>query len=426
VAIKETARQLAAAERAIVLFGQGITRQPGGHGAVSALADLALLTGLYTKPGSGLNPLCEAANETGVVEMGAAPEYLPGLIEAGDAAGRRHFRELWKEEVPATAGWTVMEMLEQARRGRLKALYLVGEDPLGMLPAAAGVREALGSLELLVCQDLFLTETAKLAGIVLPSSSFAEKEGSMTNQEGCVQRIRRALEPVGESLPDWEIFTQLAGALGVPLEYASASEISDEITRAVPSFKIARAASGPPETGRPDPEQIQRYLAGVEEAELRARYQCDPAPAAAGGQSVVVTGAAMTLEIGQSLFHSGTFSRHAAELQKLEPEGRLQLNPIDAERLGVEDGDLVRISLVVGGAGGAEAVVPIVRRAKIPPGLCRFPVHFPEAGVRDLADWSVDPVTGAPYFRSGRVRVERVDALPAPAGRARAAHKGEA
>ena len=390
-AIKEAARQLATAERAVILFGQGITRQAGGYDAVLTLADLAILTGLYAKEGSGLNPLCEENNEMGVVEMGAAPEYLPGLIEVQDAAGRQRFRELWKEELPAAAGWSLVEMLEQARRGRLKALYLVGEDPLGSLPASSGVREALRSLDLLICQDPFLTETGKMAHIVLPASTFAEKEGTFTNHEGRVQRVRRAIEPVGESLPDWEIFSQLAGALGYPLEYASATEITDEINRVVPSYATAGS--------HPDPDAIRRYLSGVDEAACSARYR---AAAPSLGKAPAAT---LRLIIGQSLFHSGKLSRRAVELDKIEPAGRLQLNPGDAERLGLEEGDPVRVRPVDGQA--AEIVAPIARRAKIPPGSCRFHGHFAEAGLRHLVDWSVDPVTHVPYFRSGRVVVER-------------------
>ncbi|MEW6323919.1 MAG: NADH-quinone oxidoreductase subunit NuoG [Nitrospirota bacterium] len=404
--IKEAARRLASAERAVILFGQGITRQAGGYEAVGALADLAILTGLYAKEGSGLNPLCEENNEMGVAEMGAAPEYLPGLMDAQDPAARQRFRELWKEELPAGAGWSLAEMLEQARQGRLKALYLVGEDPLGGLPALSGVREALQSLELLICQDLFLTETGKAAHIVLPASSFAEKEGTVTNHEGRVQKIRRAIEPVGESLPDWELFSQLAGALGYPLEYASAGEITEEIGRAVPGYG---------DQARSDHDAIRRYVATVGEEALRARYQAPAAPTGRKGPA-----AAWQLIIGQSLYHSGKLSRRASELQKIEPAGRLQLNPQDADRLGVEEGDMVRMRRADGNGAAGDVLVPVARRPKIPPGSCRFPGHFAEAGVRHLADWSVDPVTHVPYFRSGRVLIERAPAAGAclPASRA--------
>jgi len=493
-AIKTAARRLANAERAVIVFGHELTRQTGGYDAVCVLADLAIVSGLYTKPGSGLNPLCEENNETGVVEMGASPEFLPGLIDVRDETGRRRLREAWKDELPSSSGWNVIQMLEQARKGRLKALYLVGEDPLGSLPSSSGVREALQSLELLICQDLFLTETGRMAHLVLPAAGFAEKEGTFTNHEGRAQKVRRAIEPVGESLPDWEIFSQLAAEIGYPLDYASAGEIADEADRMTPTLRAAGRQSGQ-DDGHPgsriNEPALARYLSEASGAELDARYapslnvgaraertekgpplpphpqplftshrppdaldhpgtraaeisessrltdsaaRTDAAPFAS--QRVDIDSiprtpradsehpsAVMTLLLSQSLFHSGKLSRRASELERIEPEGRLQLNPSDAERLGVEDGDMVRLRRFSGDSS-VEVVVPAVRRPKLSPGFCRFPVHFPEAGVKELVDWSVDPVTQAPYFRSGRVWVEKTAGAAATASTKAAMRRG--
>jgi NADH-quinone oxidoreductase chain G len=429
-AIKSAARRLAGAERAVVLFGPELTRRAGGYDAVCALADLAIVTGLYSKPGCGLNPLCEENNETGVVEMGAAAEFLPGLVDARDEAGRQRLRDMWKEELPSSAGWSLTQMLEQARQGRLKALYLVGEDPLGSLPASSGVRQALQSLDLLICQDPFLTETGRMAHLVLPASGFAEKEGHFTNHEGRTQRVRRAIEPVGDSLPDWEIFTQLATGLGYPLDYGSAWEISEEIGRAL------IAAWGDRSDGRVETAVMGRYLSGITGPELEARYRPSlhvEARAAKGKEASSEAptphatsdspSAVMTLLISQSLFHSGKLSRRASELSRIEPEGRLQLNPSDADRLGLEDGDLVRLR-TKDGAASREATVPVLRRAKIPAGCCRFPGHFPEAGVKELMDWSIDPVTQVPYFRSGRVMIEKAEGVASTASTRTAVREG--
>ncbi len=422
-AVKAAARRLAGAERAVILFGPELTRRAGGYDAVCVLADLAILTGLYSTPGSGLNPLCEENNEMGVVEMGAAPEFLPGLIDVRDDAGRQRLRETWKEALPLATGWSLIQMLEQARQGRLKALYLVGEDPLGSLPASAGVRQALQSLDLLICQDPFLTETGRMAHLVLPASGFAEKEGTFTNHEGRTQRVRRALEPVGESLPDWEIFSQLAAGFGYPLDYASAGEIGDEIGRVL-AFDGGNWADRT--DGRVDAGVMARYLAEVGDAELEARYR--PSALSSSIRSLEhgeQGGAALGLQliISQSLFHSGKLSRHASELTRIEPEGRLQVNPSDGERLGVEDGDVVRLR-TMDGSTSREALVPVVRRAKIQPGFCRFPGHFPEAGVKELVDWSVDPVTQVPYFRSGRVVIEKAAGAALTVSTVRAAKGG--
>jgi predicted molibdopterin-dependent oxidoreductase YjgC len=408
--ITEAARRLATAERAVILFGTALTRRAGGYDAVLTVADLGLLLDLYAKDGCGVNPLCEESNEMGVVEMGAAPEYLPGLIPSDDRAGRQRLRDLWKEELPVEPGWSLMEMLEQARQGRLKALYLVGEDPLGSLPASARVREALQSLDLLICQDLFLTKSGELAHIVLPAASFAEKDGSVTNHEGVVQRVRRAIEPVGDAMADWEIFSQMARALGYPLEYGSAGEITAEIARVVPAHPAARdPGAGEPPVMAINPSAIQRYRTEGYEVDLDRRYAAAPVSKPVGTAVGEPVGgeAALTLVIGRSLFHSGTLSRHAQELVKLEPAGRLQLNPGEADRLHLQDGDMVRLR-GLGLSTTRDTVVPIVRRDRIPPGLCFFPGHFPESGVGDAAQWSIDPTTGVPYCGIGRVVIEKV------------------
>jgi NADH-quinone oxidoreductase chain G len=416
-AIKAAARRLASAERAVILFGPELTRLAGGYDAVCALADLAILAGLYSRPGSGLNPLCEENNETGVVEMGASPEFLPGLIDVRSETGRRQLRDAWKDELPSSAGWNLIQMLEQARKGRLKALYLVGEDPLGSLPSSSGVREALQSLDLLICQDLFLTETGRMAHLVLPAAGFAEKEGTFTNHEGRMQKVRRAIEPIGESMPDWEIFSQLATQIGYPLDYASAAEIAEEVRRVAPTVGLGGTADGLP-GGLINQQTLSRYLSDVSGAELDARYASSTVLTTAeqrrewessGGEQhgdEKGKGVALRLLLNQSLFHSGKLSRRASELERIEPVGRLQLNPSDAKRLGVEEGDLVRMRSFEG-ASSAEVIVPVACRAKLSPGFCRFPGHFPEAGVKELVDWSVDPVTQVPYFRLGRVWVEK-------------------
>ncbi|WP_447973596.1 NADH-quinone oxidoreductase subunit NuoG [Nitrospira sp. Kam-Ns4a] len=390
-AIAAAARTFAGAPRAVVVVGQGVLRQPGGYGTTVSLLDLLLLTGQHGRPGCGLAPLAEENNDQGAVEMGTVAEYLPGPCEPGDGGSVERLTTLWKEELPKGPGRTLMEILEDARAGRVKALLVVGENPVGSLPPSAGVVEALERLELLVCQELFLTETAARAHVVLPACSSAEKDGTFTNTEGHVQAIHQAIDPIGESRPDWEILSALSVLLGYPIEYGDAKEILKEIRALIPGYGLLGPGPMPP---RPNPAAVERYLAEGFQEDLAARYRPPrPADNPAGH---------LTLLAAQSLFHSGKFSTRAKGLLRVQAAGVLSLNPADGERLGVADGDQVRLS----NARGA-MTTPVKLLDRIPQGLAVFPEHFDQEA-RRLFEVVTDPQTGVPYYKSVQVKVERV------------------
>ncbi|HHZ82953.1 MAG TPA: NADH-quinone oxidoreductase subunit NuoG, partial [Nitrospirales bacterium] len=203
--IKAAAKAFSEAPKGIVLVGQGVLRAPGALETTLNVLDLLLLTGKLDQEESGLGVLTEENNEQGALEMGVVPEHVP------------------------EPGLRLPEMIEAARDGRVKAMYIVGENPIESLPPSVKVRDALNHLDLLICHELFMTETAKCADIVLPACSYTEKDGTFTNSEGVVQKVRRALDPVGESQPDWEILAQLSNFMNVPMEYESVKDIQDEI-----------------------------------------------------------------------------------------------------------------------------------------------------------------------------------------------------
>ncbi|MEK7305150.1 MAG: molybdopterin-dependent oxidoreductase, partial [Nitrospirota bacterium] len=198
------AQALAKGKRVVVVTGQGLLRSDQGYAGVMNLLDLLLLLGKLDQPGCGLAPLAEENNDQGAIEMGAVAEFLPGPVEMTDKSGRDRVLDLWKEAPPSTDGSTLVEMLARAKSGQLKAMVIVGENPLASLPAPLDVRESLEKLDLLVCQELFLTDTAALAHVVLPVCSSLEKDGTFTNTEGHVQAVRQTVEPAGEARPDWE------------------------------------------------------------------------------------------------------------------------------------------------------------------------------------------------------------------------------
>jgi predicted molibdopterin-dependent oxidoreductase YjgC len=264
----------------------------------------------------------------------------------------------------------------------------VGENPVGTLPPAARSSEALSALDLLVMQELFPTETTELAHVVLPASSYAEKNGTFTNSEGHVQAVRQAIEPVGESRPDWEIESALSILLGYPLEYGDAREILKEIREVIPGYGLLGPAPTPP---RVDPAVLRCYLVEDHASDLAARYRITEGPSQAG----------MPMVFGQSLFHSGKLSKKAKGLLEVQSSGTLRMNPSDAERLDIVEGDLVRISNT---QGTATATVSV--KARVPAGMVWFPEHFNDA-LKPLVNWSVDPVTKVPYCRLAHVSIQK-------------------
>ena len=392
--LKEIVRAFAQAARTVTLVGQGVLRAPRGHGIVTNLLDLLLLTGKHNQPGCGLAPLAEENNDQGAVEMGTVAEFLPGPADLKDRAARDRIAGLWKEELPQAPGRTLMEMLEEARAGKIKAMLIAGENPLGSLPTVARAKEALEQLEFLVCQELFLTETAKLAHVVLPACSYAEKEGTFTNTEGHVQPVRQAIEPIGESRPDWEILSTLSVLMGYPIEYGEPREILKEIRSLISGYGLLGPAPTPP---RPDQTAVDRYLREGYAEDLASRYTLT--------READRPAWSLTLVVGQTLFHSGKLSTRAKGLLQIQAAGFLGLNPINAQQIGVAEGDRVRIS---NEQGEMTTIVKLLDR--VPEGLALFPEHFAEDAQR-LLSLSTDPYTGVPSYRTTQVKVERLTVM---------------
>jgi formate dehydrogenase (NADP+) alpha subunit len=389
--INEAAAVFAEAPRSVVICGEGIVRRPDGYRHVLALIDLLWVTGKLGKPGCGINTVTEEANEQGAVDMGTSPEFLPGQVPFDNDEMRAKFSKAWSAPLPGKgAGTGLMDILKKCRSGEVKALYLVGENPLGTLPASAEVRSALEKLELLIVQDPFMTETAQLAHVVLPACTFAEKDGTMTSQDGKVQRIRQTMDPAGESLPDWQILAAIGSGLGcASMEYESAQDIQREIMKVLPGYYNL----GQPRKVTVNPDG---YLANGYKADVAVRY------------SSPVTGHSspekrFTLTMGQLLYHSGKLSTQASGLLLIASgNGQLHMNMQDMERMGLKDGDRVRVSSAKGSAVlGARADLSVM------PESCFYPEHFNNPPVKDLMAVEVDATTGVPYFKQTAVGIEK-------------------
>jgi len=391
---------LAKSKRGTLIWGEGVVSQRDGYINVLRLIDLALLCGLVEKEGAGILPLCEENNEQGSLDMGGVAEFLPGQIPYSDEAARQRFSIAWNTDLPASvgatratgaAGATLPEIISRALRGEIKALYLVGENPLGTLPASMRVREALAQIPLIICQDPFLTATGEMAHYVLPAVTFAEKAGTFTNVEGKIRRVEQALdlELWSEARPDWEIFARIAKQMGQPLSYLSPQEIASEISEQVPGYFQG-------ERTPIQPVQIDRYMTQTFVTELEGRYD-------RGVSDVPNSDAAMQLSFCQVIYHSGKMTTHDDALMKIYGAPALSIGEADAESLKVKSGDRVKIKTVFGEVEVICKVTPM-----LPMGVVQYPEHFNQPAVKDLLSCETDPITQALYFKTGRVTLEKV------------------
>jgi formate dehydrogenase alpha subunit len=324
--------------------------------------------------------------------MGVAPELLPGQASYADPEARAKFERAWNVTLPAgpEASANLMEILERCRSGQIKALYLVGENPLATLPAGSGIREALDKVQFLISQDPYLTETGRKADVVLPACTSAEKDGTFTDVQGKVNRVRQALEPNEEARPDWEIFAALGSLLGYPMDYQHSNAIQSEIMKLLPGYYNL----GEP---RPVVARPEMYLNNGYAHDVAARYR--PAEGRPPGKP-------FALVMGKVLYHHGKMSTRASGLTQLYPNrARLQMHPDDLARLDVADKDAVRITSAQG-----TLEMQTEANAYVAVGTCFFPEHFNEPPVKDLMDCVIDSTTGVPTFKLTPVAIEKIEA----------------
>ena len=409
---KEThaaARLYAEASRAAIVYGTGITQHIAGTDAVKALANLALLTGNIGRRGGGVYALQRENNGQGACDMGTLPKFLPGYQSVVDAQARGKFEERWGASLPAEAGLTALEMMEQARKGEIKGMYVVGENPVLSFPNSRFIKEILASLNFLVVQDMFLTETARLANVVLPAASFAEKEGTFTNFEGRVQKVQRAIAPLGQSLPDWEIILRLADKMGTPLPYSSPQQVMDEIVGCcqLPAYSSYEAGG--------HLELEAKSLYGTESSSSRgvgrvhggqfpggfARFcPVEHVPPAKPNK-----GYPFTLLTGTIFDHFGTGSRssRSTRLRKSSPEAFVDICESDARELAISDGEMVKVISPVG-----EVTAKVRITNTLCEGMLFMPISFPEAPVNELFGIALNPETKAPSLKACSVKIDKI------------------
>jgi formate dehydrogenase alpha subunit len=407
--IRAAARLYAGASRAAIVYGTGITQHATGTNGVAALANLALLTGNIGRKGGGIYALQRENNGQGACDMGTLPKFLPGYQSVVDAQARERFEKCWGASLPAEAGLTTLEIMEHVKEGKIKGMYIVGENPVLSFPNSRLITEILTSLDFLVVQDMFLTETAKLANVVLPAASFAEKDGTFTNFEGRVQRVQKAIAPLGESLPDWEITLRLADKMGSPMPYSSPQQVMDEIVGCCQLSAYSSYEGG----GYVGSEMKSLYRAessnsrgvgrihGGQFPEGFARF----CPVEYVPPAKAKEGYPFTLLTGTTLYHFGTGNRssRARRLRKFSPQSFVGICESDARKLAVTDGEEVRVISAVGEVTTTVKITDTLRK-----GMIFMPFSFPETPVNELFDIVLDPETKAPSLKARSVKIEKI------------------
>jgi len=403
--LREAARVFGKAERGAIFYSMGITQHSHGTEHVVALSNLALLTGNLGRRGTGVNPLRGQNNVQGACDMGALPNVYTGYQAVGDPAVQQKFSEAWGVELPERPGLTVTETFDAITAGTVKGLYIVGENPMLSDPDQTHVEQALKDLEFLVVQDLFLSETAQFADVVLPASSFAEKDGTFTNTERKVQRVRRAVPAPGEARADWEIIADLARRLGAQdgWDYTHAGDILDEVATLTPSYagiNFSRLDQGGlcwpcPDTSHPGTPILHTG------SFTRGRGKFFPIPYQAPAEEPDVD-YPLTLTTGRMLehYHTGTLTRRSDGLNELVPTGSMEVNPADAGRLGIADGATITVETRRGAICIAAEVTERVRL-----GTVFIPFHFWEAPANRLTNPARDPAAKIPEFKVCACRV---------------------
>ena len=405
--IIDSARLYAKAQRATILYCMGITQHISGVDNVKSLANLAMLCGNLGIEGGGVNPLRGQNNVQGACDMGGLPDVYTGYQKVIDPAAREKMENTWNvPNLPDKPGMKATQMIPAAHEGKLKALYIVGENPLVSDPDLNHAKASIDKLDLLVVQDIFLNETAQKADVVLPAFCFAEKEGTFSNTERKVQRVRKAVDPPGEAREDWQIICDLAGRMGYPMRYNSAEEIFAEICRVTPSYaglSYERIATDGIHWPCPTPEHPGTPILHV------ARF--------ASGKGVfhgidwiapdenVDSEYPMALTTGRILYHyhTGTMTMKSDDLNERAPECFVEIAPQDAHKMEVDHGERIK---VCSRRGEIEAVAQISPKAVN--GTVFIPFHFAAAAANTLTNAALDPVCGIPEFKVCAVKVAKV------------------
>lgn len=408
--IYEAARMYANAERAGIFYTLGITEHTTGTSNVMNLSNLALLCGNIGIEGAGINPLRGQNNVQGACDMAALPNYFPGYHKVLEEENVKKFEEHWNCTLNRKMGLRIPEMLDGAAEGSVKAMYIMGEDPVLSDPDANHVKHAINSLDFLVVQDINMTETAKLADVVLPATCYAEKEGTFTASERRVQRVRKAVEAPGQARIDWTILAEVSKRLGGHgFDWKCAEDIFNEIRKCIPNYsgisyeKIDRL-NGVQWPCTSEDHEGSKYLhkgkfaRGERALMVPVEYE--------GPKELENDEYPIILSTGRALYHYNVMTRYSNALDGILPHELVEICAEDAAKYGLEDGDFMRVTSRRGSVVGRAKITERVK-----PGLIYMTFHFSETPVNQLTSAHYDPITKTAEYKVTAVNIKKVNKL---------------
>ncbi len=404
--IRETARLYASSKNSSICYTLGITEHSFGVDNVKTLANLAMLTGQIGKPSSGVNPLRGQNNVQGACDMGALPNVYPGYQPVTDLHVQKKFQDAWGVELSPRLGKTIPEMMDGLIEGSMKGLYIFGENSVEGDPNTGHVRHALESAEFLVVQDIFLTSTAQMAHVVLPGACWAEVDGTFSNTERRVQRVRKAVEPPGQALPNWKIFSELGTRMGLAMKYESAEDIFQEMAKLTPSFSgisYDRIGFEGIQWPCPSPEHPGTRFLHRDGVFTRGKGKFHAIEHQAS-KDEPDSEYPFTLTTGRRYAHynTSTMTGRCKTLQNEFPEPVAQVNTADAMTLGLKNGDSIKVISRRG-----EVVTPVRIGDIVPPGSLFMDFHFQNANSNQVLGTFLDPVSKTPDYKVCAVKLEK-------------------
>ncbi len=402
--LEEAARIYATAERAQIFYTLGITEHTCGTDNVMSLANLAMLTGNIGKESSGVNPMRGQNNVQGACDMGALPNVYPGYQQVANPEVQAKFEAAWGVPLDPNPGFMIPDMFEAAVSKDLRALYVLGEDPVITDADANHVRKGLKALDFLVVQEIFLSETAKLADVVLPGASYAEKTGTFSNTERRVQMVNQAIKPIGNAKTDGEIICELANRMGYPFEYQSSEEVMQEIAKLTPQFAgITHKRLGTQGLQWPVPHAEHPGTKFLHEGKFNRGKGLFVAidnqlPAELPDEKYP-----FLLNTGRKLSHYNVFTQHSPSLEGYSPDELAEINPSDAKRLGLEDGEVVQVSSRRG-----ELKTKITITERVPVGMVFMTLHYFDSPTNVLTNGAYDKVTKTYEYKVCGVQISKI------------------
>lgn len=406
--IIEIARIYAKAKKAMIVYSMGITQHTTGVDNVKSLANLAMLTGHVGFEACGVNPLRGQNNVQGACDVGALSNVYSGYQKVTDEKARKKFEEGWAVEgLPGNVGLTVTEIIGGAGEGKIKALYIMGENPVLSDPDSNHVRECLSKAEFVVLQELFFSDTAEYADVILPSASFAEKDGTFTNTERRIERIRKTMSPPGAAKADWEILCEVAKRIGYKaMAYKHPSEIMDEIARLTPIYGgISYDRLEPYGLQWPCPSKDHPGTPFLHKDKFtKGKGTFMPAdykpPAESADEEYN-----FTLSTGRVYWHwhTGTMTRRTSTLDREIPGPYIEMHPENAKQLNVRNGDTLKVTSRRGSINVNVLITPTVAKNSV-----FIPFHFREAAANVLTNPALDPIAKIPEYKVCAVKIEKI------------------